>query len=247
MATVVVNKIAAAQRQLDAAIRWLFAQEDILPVHTVAAAARRLLCDIAEERGLTIVDYEGILRNVYAQLTGKHPDPAQMAPGTPQFKKWFQKEINRPTNFLKHAEHDVDTAIDSSDLNTDYLLLEACATYSKLGLEWTPEMHAYARWHLAVYPHESGDKISTAAGNIDTLPRPHQLEFGEFLLDLMRSPSGSEQENERPQAVTEREAAVKEALEQIREGRTVPAEEVEAWIDSWDTSNELPVPSPHRR
>jgi hypothetical protein len=50
-AAVHVLKVAAAQRQLDAAIRMTFANEDPLAVHTVAAAAGRVLRDLAKKRG----------------------------------------------------------------------------------------------------------------------------------------------------------------------------------------------------
>jgi hypothetical protein len=49
--TVLINKIAAAIRQLDAAIRMFFAKEDELAIHTVASAAFRILRDITEKRG----------------------------------------------------------------------------------------------------------------------------------------------------------------------------------------------------
>ncbi len=59
--------------------------------------------------------------------------------------------------------------------------------------------------------------------------------------------SAIKQRNGKAKAATERKAAVKEALEQVRRGRTVPAEDVEAWIDSWDTAKELPKPTPKLR
>jgi len=46
-----VTKLAAAQRQLRAAIRMFFAGEDELAVHTVASASYRILADLKEERG----------------------------------------------------------------------------------------------------------------------------------------------------------------------------------------------------
>ena len=46
-----VTKLAAAQRQLCAAIRMFFAGEDELAVHTVASAAYRVLSDLKAERG----------------------------------------------------------------------------------------------------------------------------------------------------------------------------------------------------
>jgi hypothetical protein len=46
-----INKLEAARRQLDAAIRMTFDTEDELAIHTVAAAAYRILRDILEKRG----------------------------------------------------------------------------------------------------------------------------------------------------------------------------------------------------
>jgi hypothetical protein len=49
--TIHVNKIAAASRQLSAAIRMFFAPEDELAIHTVASAAFRILRDVSKKRG----------------------------------------------------------------------------------------------------------------------------------------------------------------------------------------------------
>jgi hypothetical protein len=47
-----ITKLAAAKRQLQAAIRMYFMPEDELAVHTVAAAVYGLLKDIKRERGM---------------------------------------------------------------------------------------------------------------------------------------------------------------------------------------------------
>jgi len=47
MAKIKVNKIEAVRRQLDAAIRMLFANEDPLAIHTLSMAAFRILRDLA--------------------------------------------------------------------------------------------------------------------------------------------------------------------------------------------------------
>jgi hypothetical protein len=49
--TIQISKFAAAQRQLDAAIRMFFQREDELAIHTVAAAAFQILRDITKQRG----------------------------------------------------------------------------------------------------------------------------------------------------------------------------------------------------
>jgi hypothetical protein len=50
-ASIFINKLEAARRQLDTAIRMTFANEDELAIHTVAAAAYRILRDILDKRG----------------------------------------------------------------------------------------------------------------------------------------------------------------------------------------------------
>ena len=49
-AAIFINKLEAARRQLDAAIRMTFANEDELAIHTVAAAAYRIVRDLLEKR-----------------------------------------------------------------------------------------------------------------------------------------------------------------------------------------------------
>jgi len=49
--TLQISKIAAAQRQLDAAVRMFFAREVELAIHCVAAAAFQVLRDITKDRG----------------------------------------------------------------------------------------------------------------------------------------------------------------------------------------------------
>jgi hypothetical protein len=49
--TIQISKIAAAQRQLDAAIRLFFQREDELAIHSITAAAFQLLRDLTKKRG----------------------------------------------------------------------------------------------------------------------------------------------------------------------------------------------------
>jgi hypothetical protein len=44
----------------------------------------------------------------------------------------------------------------------------------------------------------------------------------------------------------DRPAGIRAAIAQIKSGQTVPAEDVDAWIESWDTSAELQLPEPRR-
>ncbi|MBI2959396.1 MAG: hypothetical protein HYY28_03715 [Betaproteobacteria bacterium] len=99
-------------------------------------------------------------------------------------KSRIQRVKRKPANFLKHADRDPDNALNPETLKTDYLLLEACALYGGLGFELTPEMWAFSRWHLAVYPREQEDQIKTAAGFVHELEWSAQLQFGAFLLSI---------------------------------------------------------------
>ena len=70
MGEIRTSKLAAARRQLDAAIRMLFSGEDVLAVHTVASAATTILRDIAESRDLPLLKevLENGLSAVYRDL-----------------------------------------------------------------------------------------------------------------------------------------------------------------------------------
>jgi len=115
MANAQTNKIEAAQRQIDAAIRMIFAKEDPLAIHTIAAASLQILKDLSKHRGgnlvtnsLAIIIKPGKEREVWAAM-------------------------NAPSNFLKHADKDPDGALNTLDENVnDLFLLMAMCMYSEL-------------------------------------------------------------------------------------------------------------------
>ena len=190
MASVSITKLSAAQRQIDAAIRILFSGEDILAVHTVVAAAHRIALDLAEKRNLA--PYTKSIREtiaaLYRQSSEKTISNHELQHWADEFEeKVFVPHLNHPANFLKHADRDAGKSLDQDSVQTDTLLLVSCVTYAELGLEYTAEMNAYCRWHLAVYPHEDGDAIKIDAGYVHDLPRAHQLEFGEFILSTIEN------------------------------------------------------------
>ncbi len=49
-----------------------------------------------------------------------------------------------------------------------------------------------------------------------------------------------------PMTAEERRKAIDEAMKSYETGYGIPAEEVEAWLDSLGTPNELPKPKPRR-
>ena len=161
-AKVHITKLAAAQRQLRAAVRIFFSGEDELAVHTVASAAYRLLQDLKAYRGRDEVgDYylTKIFYCVREYLRGKLPsylanDPETMnwirkladeipidsdskftdfsASVSPSMAKEFWQKRNVVSNFLKHADHDPTAAISLDQIDNLQLLMQTYSAYVDL-------------------------------------------------------------------------------------------------------------------
>jgi hypothetical protein len=165
-AEVVVFKLAAAQRQLDAAIRMYFSGEDELAIYTVAAAAHRILRDLMEKRGRsaaaeilrdalrdTVEQIEKDLlkenlrlpagvRDAAIKLTDNRVFTEFKTHGS-AFDRKFWQYLNESANFLKHADRDADAAIDAGKIAVEPVLDGAVATYTHLMTEPTVEMLIY--------------------------------------------------------------------------------------------------------
>jgi hypothetical protein len=80
-----LSKLEAARRQLETAIKLYFEYDEV-SIHALAAAAYSLIRDINEHRG-----GEPMLKDLHLFLSDG-------------LAREFRKYINRPENFLKHAE-----------------------------------------------------------------------------------------------------------------------------------------------
>jgi len=182
MAELHITKQAAAQRQLDAAIRLLFSGEDFIAVHTLTAAAHTVLTDLDyKSGGKSEIPYLEVME----QLQEQFPWEKRFQADVHGFKAWIQSGNRAGANFLKHANRDADKSLNVGVLTTDHMLLEACTMYLNMKLEPRTEMYAYARWHLAVYPSLEEDRITTEYGEVSELSREQQIEFGSYLLAAM--------------------------------------------------------------
>lgn len=153
-----VTKAAAARRQLDAAIRLWFAEEDDLAIHTVGAAAYRILRDLMEKRDLQPAGEFvrlGLFSFAQSVVEGRDvnlPDGAEIQAIIDRLAEaikagevrsvddispirdrngWW-KTFNVPADFLKHADRDLDAGIQESDIDNKSLLLSACGTYARI-------------------------------------------------------------------------------------------------------------------
>lgn len=161
-ATIHVTKLTAAQRQLAAAVRMFFSAEDELAIHTVAAAAYRLLSDLKASRGRDeVADYycTSIFYVVRSFRRGKLPkyladDPeamrwiqelAEQLPITadskfedvsvsisPKTAQKFWRNQNSVANFLKHADRDPRSHIALDEVDNLRLLMQSLSAYVDL-------------------------------------------------------------------------------------------------------------------
>lgn len=127
------TKLDAARRQLDAAIRLLFACDYALAVHTLAHAAFGVLKGVAEHRGATRVLDRA----------------AEDATRYPKGKYW--QDFNRVANFLKHSDKDPSGYLAGvpEEVN-EALIFLCCEIYSDLSAILTPEIEGFALWFRSI-------------------------------------------------------------------------------------------------
>jgi len=141
-----INKIDAARQQLDAAIRMTFGEENPVAIHTVVAAAHRIVRDICEQRG----DIESYLRFT-----------DWIAPG---HENEFWQHWNASANFLKHADQDADNIHELDYDVTDFLIVITSKWYRDLGNSPSPEMRAFTGWWAMQNPNVLKPEFLATAG-----------------------------------------------------------------------------------
>lgn len=159
---VYVTKLAAARRQLLEAIRMFFAGKDELAIHTVAAAAHRIVADLKKERGrdeagdyfltTTFFLVRDFRRGTLPQRFADDPQmmkfirqlaeqlPVTATSGYKEFqvdldshaRAKFWKKVNRSSNFLKHADHDAAASLPMNDVDNLNRLILAFSSYRDL-------------------------------------------------------------------------------------------------------------------
>ena len=175
MAKIKVTKLEAAQRQIDAAIRLLFKNEDPVAIHTVAAAGLQILKDLAKNDNTQVWQ-------MMSQCI------------RPEMRKIWRNEVeHKAVNFLKHADKDPDEVLENVDeIINDLTLFSACILYDDLGHQWTPEMASFILWYSGIFPDHIRDDlprsamVAEVANNWRDLPRNEQLAFGKEILDMWR-------------------------------------------------------------
>lgn len=134
MTEIKVDKIGAATRQIELAIRLLFQNEDPIGIHTLAVAGFRILRDLGKAKQSEISQY---LANVIK----------------PKMEGKFWKVFSRAANFFKHADSDPEGVLEGvqEEVN-DVLILFACFLYRDIEARWTPQMLAFVAWYIVIHP-----------------------------------------------------------------------------------------------
>lgn len=157
-----VTKLAAAERQLRAAIRMYFAGEDELAIHTVASAAYRLLADLKAERGAEEAADTYLTTIFYAVRDYRRGSLPEAMKSDPELMAWvrglaeqlpiekdskieevsitlppravgdFWNKRNKVANFLKHADRDPRASIALDDVDNLLLLMQCFSAYKDL-------------------------------------------------------------------------------------------------------------------
>jgi hypothetical protein len=126
-----VTKLSAAQSQIDTAIELWFRDADPVSVHTLTAAARRILLDLSRHQGLPL----GIFAADFVR---------------PGCEREYKKILRRAETFFKHAENDPDEKLDFNPESTQFYLLDAIESFYGLTQKPTFLMNAF-RFRLVLF------------------------------------------------------------------------------------------------
>jgi hypothetical protein len=177
MTKIRVNKVEAARRQIDAAIRMLFSNEDPVAVHTVAMASLRIVRDLAAKRD------DGYINKIVKTII------------KPGMEKEFWRLFQIPANFFKHADRDPDGLLENIDEKANEgVIFLACSFYQDLGHQYTPEMMTLVAWYMALHPEiisvdapsQFKQVLSEAELDVRGWTRADQLAIGQQLLQRIR-------------------------------------------------------------
>jgi hypothetical protein len=174
-----ITKIEAAERQLDAAIRLFFANDDWIAVHTLAAASGRILRDLAEQRGSSA--WERMNEHI-----------------VPEKRNYVWGQFNKAAaNFFKHADRDPDALLEGIDpIVNDHFIQLNCILFNDLQGRITRSMALFLIWYIGAYPDIFPDilleKRSPELPEVkrllvslqQDLPRAEQLDLWEQVLKL---------------------------------------------------------------
>lgn len=129
-----VNKLDAAKRQLHVAIKWWFANDDPVAVHTLAAASHEIIHMLFRRRGLRGLLFDSpFIRDEY--------------------RADFARALKGRASFFKHAQKDPDGEIEFDPIVNEPLLLASIYALSQMREPLTAPEQAFMAWFRLHSPH----------------------------------------------------------------------------------------------
>lgn len=125
-----VSKLEAAHRQLNLAIRMLFADADAVAVHTLVGAASIIFTDLVE------------------QLAPEKSWDKQAQEANELTASQYFQVMRKAQNFFKHAREDRDATIELDPNDTDALAFWAVMNASELS-PMSIEAQVFQLWYIA--------------------------------------------------------------------------------------------------
>jgi hypothetical protein len=123
----VIDKLDAAQRQLESAVTMFFYEWDVVSQHTLISAAHGILHDLAKQQG----------------IQGSIKDSPLIRP---EERREFIKAINLPQNFFKHADRDGGTKLVFRYRLSHFYLFDAVRLLVLLGGSVSYTLKVFLRW-----------------------------------------------------------------------------------------------------
>jgi hypothetical protein len=171
-----ITTLQAAKRNVEAAIRMLFSDEDPLPVHLVAAAAFRVLHCLVQDGHAQARD-----RVIKLFLL-------------PEGEAAFRRAIDDAETFAKHAEqHPGAMLLEFPAERNDFDIAISCLYLECLDAASSAEAQAFLWWFATMHPQvmraDRFFKASLPREDFQWLrgaPRAKQLQFGDTVLRLVR-------------------------------------------------------------
>jgi hypothetical protein len=169
------NKLEAARRLIDAAIRMLLGREDPLAVYAIAYSSFNVLRDLSKTNSQETF-LKRMMSNIQPGMEGK-----------------FWKEMNKTWNFLKHADSDPAATLENveEEVNEAILFL-ATQLYNDITHKLSPEMIVLVGFFSVLHPELMLDAnpLKSLVENLEgvrRMSRREQLQLFNSLLSFTRS------------------------------------------------------------
>jgi len=128
-----ITKLDAAARQLNAAIAMWFRDEDLIAVHTLAAAAHQIVHDIVQQRGGPDL--------IFNSLTIKD-----------EYRKEYVNLMKSPQNFFKHADKDQHGEIEFHHVMPEFFIMMTLVGLEFLKVPYDAPRAAFSHWFMIHNP-----------------------------------------------------------------------------------------------